>query len=118
VTSWRLLVSLPAAPSIIRHFVRFLIEKRLKYSKPRIYLTRWDQRFLSVICEICYMCKLDKVNRTMSVLHDEMPHTNWRGPSRPEHPHCRNTLMAFGSKRLWSDYDAPPQLPVFPLLRA
>jgi hypothetical protein len=31
------------------------------YSKPRIYRTRWDQRFLSVICEICYMCKPDFV---------------------------------------------------------
>jgi hypothetical protein len=41
----------------------------------------------SVICVNRTLSSL-RVNRTntMSVLHDEMPHTNWRGPSRPEHP--------------------------------
>jgi hypothetical protein len=85
------------------------------YSKPRIYRT-------SVFCPlyaksvICVNRTLSSlcVNRTMSVLHDVVPYTNWRGPSRPEHPPA--VIHSWHSGR--SNYDAPPELAVFPLLRA
>jgi hypothetical protein len=52
----------------LKHHIQIPIHttciSREKYSKPRIYRTRWDQRFLSVICEICYMCKPDFVQFT------------------------------------------------------
>jgi hypothetical protein len=59
----------------------------------------------SVICVNRTLSSL-RVNPTMSVLHDEMPHTNWRAPSWPEHPPAVIHLWHSGR----SDYDAPPEI--------